>query len=147
MSKVAIVGSRNFSDYLLLKATLDKLDFVPTEIISGGAIGADSLGERYAKEHNIVTNIFLPNWAEHGKKAGFLRNSDIVEASDLVIAFWDSESKGTLDSINKAKKLGKDVQVVLFGDAASAASNKKRKSGISEEPASKRTKSFENYFV
>jgi hypothetical protein len=108
--KVAIIGSRGFTDYELVKKTLQPLGI--TLIISGGAAGADTLGEDYAKENGIETLIFKPDWKAYGKIAGFLRNTQIVEASELVVAFWDMESKGTKDSINKANKLGKKVLIV-----------------------------------
>ena len=108
--KVAIIGSRGFTDYELVKKTLKPLGI--TLIISGGAAGADTLGEKYAKENGIETLIFKPDWKTYGKIAGFLRNTDIVEASELVIAFWDGTSKGTKDSIDKANKLDKKVLIV-----------------------------------
>ena len=100
--KVAVVGSRGFSDYKLLSETLDKIKI--TLIISGSAKGADTLGEQYAKDNGIETKIFKPDWEKHGKAAGMLRNTDIINEAELVVAFWDGSSKGTLDSINKAKK-------------------------------------------
>jgi len=110
--KFAVIGSRSFSDYKFLEKVLSTFDI--TEIISGGAKGADSLAEQYAKEHNIKTTVFLQDWNKYGKSAGFLRNADIINASDEVIAFWDGVSRGTLDSINKAKKLNKKVHVYKF---------------------------------
>jgi hypothetical protein len=110
--KVAVIGSRSFNDYQKLKDTLSKLDI--TLIVSGGANGADKLGEQYANENGIPTKIFLPDWEKHGKSAGFLRNTDIINESDLVIAFWDNNSGGTKDSIDKAEKQGKNVIIVAF---------------------------------
>ena len=112
--KVAVIGSRSFQDYEELKRVLSKIDV--TEIISGGAIGADKLAEQYAKENNIPTKIFLPDWEQHGKIAGFLRNTDIINESELVVAFWDGESKGTLDSIMKAQKQNKKVIITTFNN-------------------------------
>jgi hypothetical protein len=108
--KVGVIGSRTFNDYDLMVQSLKGLKI--TLVISGGAIGADSLAERYAKENNIQTKIFLPDWEKHGKRAGFLRNTDIVNESELIIAFWDKSSKGTKDSIEKAKKLGKKTIII-----------------------------------
>ncbi len=116
--KVGVIGSRSFTDYDLLKSELDKIREVSeiTCIVSGGATGADLLGERYAKEHKIPTKIFFPDWKKFGKRAGFLRNSDIVRNSTIIIAFWNGASSGTLDSINKAKDLDIPVTVILFGE-------------------------------
>jgi len=108
--KVAVIGSRNFNDYELVKTTLSPLNI--TLLVSGGAKGADSFGERYANENNIETLIFKPDWEKHGKAAGMIRNTDIVNNADTIIAFWDGESKGTKDSITKAEKLGKNIIIV-----------------------------------
>lgn len=108
--RVAVIGSRGFNDYEKVKETLSKINI--TLLVSGGAKGADLLGERYAKENNIETKIFIPDWDKHGKKAGFLRNTDIIENAELVVAFWDGESKGTLDSINKTKKQNKKLIII-----------------------------------
>lgn len=109
-AKVAVVGSRSFDDYRLLCETLDQFSDIEC-IISGGAIGADSLAARYAKEHNITLKVYVPDWSL-GKHAGMLRNTLIVDRCDVVIAFWDGESKGTNDSINKAKKMNKPCKIV-----------------------------------
>ncbi len=110
--KVGVIGSRGFNDYALVVKTLNPIDI--SMIISGHAIGADRLAERYALENNIETKIFLPDWQTHGKIAGFLRNTDIVNESELIVAFWDQNSKGTKDSIDKANKLGKKVIIVNY---------------------------------
>ena len=108
--KIAVIGSRNFNDYELVKTTLSTLNI--TLLVSGGAKGADSLGERYATENNIETLIFKPDWEKHGKAAGMIRNTDIINNADTVIAFWDGESKGTKDSITKAEKKNKNIITV-----------------------------------
>lgn len=108
--KVAVIGSRSFNDYAEVKNVLSKINI--TLLVSGGAIGADSLGEKYAIENNIPTKIFYPDWEKYGKKAGFIRNTDIIKEAELVVAFWDNNSKGTLDSLNKASALNKKVLIV-----------------------------------
>ena len=114
--KLAVVGSRTFNDYDLLKSKLDQIHNKKpiTLIISGGAKGADSLAEKWAKENHIEVLIFLPEWDKYGKKAGYLRNEDIIKNCDVALAFWDEVSKGTLSSINLAKKYGKSCLIVKF---------------------------------
>ncbi|MHA1302510.1 MAG: DUF2493 domain-containing protein [Candidatus Heimdallarchaeaceae archaeon] len=116
--KLAIVGGRNFNDYEKLE---DAMQFFHIEdfqevsvIISGGAKGADSLGERYAENWNIQIKQFLPEWNKYGKAAGFIRNQQIVDACDMVLAFWDGESKGTKDTIDKARKAKKPTFIYYF---------------------------------
>jgi hypothetical protein len=107
--KVAVIGSRTFNDYESVKDKLDSISDI-TLIVSGGAMGADTLGERYARENGISTVIFKPDWSK-GRGAGFLRNTDIINEADIVVAFWDGKSRGTLDSIKKAEKQGKKVLI------------------------------------
>lgn len=111
--KYAIVGSREFKDYDLLKEHLDAIPDI-TEIISGGAIGADKLAERYASENGIEVVIFKPDWARYGRGAGPVRNKLIISSSEKVIAFYNGVSKGTLSSINFAKKQNKEIKIVRF---------------------------------
>ena len=113
---VAVVGSRTFTDYDLLEKELDKIHAkTPIGCIhSGGAMGADTLAERWAKVHLIPVQVYVPDWKRYGRWAGLLRNKDIVEGTDVVVAFWDGKSKGTLNSIGLARKSGKKLIVVEF---------------------------------
>ena len=114
---IAIIGSREFNDYNFLEKNILEIivnnNIEITKIISGGAKGADKLAEIYSNKYKIPKEVILPDWSI-GKSAGFIRNSDIINKSDIVIAFWNGESKGTLDSIKKAKKLNKNVFVINF---------------------------------
>lgn len=116
--KIAIVGSRSFKDYELLKNEVEKFitenSLEEVTIVSGGAVGADTLAEQFAAEMGYKTVIFLPEYKKYGRGACHVRNTQIIENSDIVFAFWDKKSKGTLDSINKAKKLNKSVFIHLF---------------------------------
>lgn len=114
---IAIVGSRSFTDYQEFMSWVESsfiysgIDRTRLKIISGGAKGADSLAERYAKEYNIPFKSIVPDWDKYGKKAGFLRNADIVANCSGVIAFWDGRSKGTLHTIQLAIKAGKWAEI------------------------------------
>jgi hypothetical protein len=115
--KLAIVGSRTFNDYELLLKTMSLFEeshrkFIT--LVSGGAIGADSLGERWADYWGIEIERYLPDWNRDGKAAGFIRNQSIVDACDMVLVFWDGKSKGTQDSINKARLAKKPTFIVYF---------------------------------
>ena len=110
--KVAIIGSRQFSDYDLLKKHLNKFDGVVKEIVSGGAEGADTLAERFAKEKGIKMTVVKPDWSKYGKSAGVIRNKEIVEKADYCVAFWDGKSKGTGSGIKHCELLRKPVEVI-----------------------------------
>lgn len=112
--KIGVIGSRGFNDYKLLKDTLDPYLGKVWLIVSGGARGADSLGEKWANENNVKTLIHRPDWDTHGKAAGFIRNKLIVDDSDIIIAFWDGMSAGTDSSIKLAEKEGKLEKIVYY---------------------------------
>ena len=118
MKKIAIVGSRSFNDFDKLESfILNRINsgFI-SKVVSGGAKGADTLGEEFAKKYNKSTLIFLADWETHGKAAGMIRNKDIVENSDVVFAFWDGNSKGTKSSINLAKRMKKELYICYIGE-------------------------------
>lgn len=102
---LGVIGSRAFNDYNLCKKALDKVikklsnKHEKIVFVSGGALGADTLAKKYAKDNSIKIIEFIPDWDKYGKAAGFIRNKDIVNKSDLLIAFWDGKSRGTLNSI------------------------------------------------
>lgn len=106
--KVAIIGSRGITSLDLSKYLPEGVD----TIVSGGARGVDSIAAAYAKEHGIQLVEFLPDYSKFGKGAPLKRNHQIIEASDLVLAFWDGQSRGTAYTIREAEKAGKPVQVV-----------------------------------
>jgi hypothetical protein len=118
---LAVVGSRTFRDYRLLCNALDdwlaERDTDIVKFVSGGAQGADQLGERWARSHDLECLVLKPNWRPGGvynPRAGLERNTDIVARADVVVAFWDGVSTGTRDTIRKARQKGCEVRVVNF---------------------------------
>jgi len=81
-------------------------------VVSGGAPGADSLAEKWAKENKKMLTIYPADWLNLGKRAGYVRNTDIVKNSDMIIAFWDGKSKGTKHTIGLAQKMGKECKII-----------------------------------
>jgi hypothetical protein len=123
--KLAIIGGRTFTDYPLLcrvmlehygvdKEFPNSTDYTVTEVISGAAKGADSLAARWAKQHGVALIEFPADWDKHGKAAGFIRNRDIIEAADEVLAFWTGDSKGTAHSLSLAKRQRKTTLIVYY---------------------------------
>jgi hypothetical protein len=112
--KIAIIGGRDFDDYQLMIQTLTPYTEMVTCVVSGGAKGADSLGEKWAIENNKETLIHIPDWKSYGKSAGFIRNKDIINDADIIFAFWDGKSKGTNNSIQIAKKIKKEIIIVKY---------------------------------
>jgi YspA, cpYpsA-related SLOG family len=119
MFKVIVAGSRSFNNYDLLKKTLDYLlqNKLPNvEIVSGGARGADKLGERYAAENNLKIKQFIPDWDAYGKSAGYRRNVEMAKYSDACVCFWDGMSRGTNHMIDIAKKEGIKLKIIYYKD-------------------------------
>ncbi len=105
--KIIIAGSRTIINMnLLIKAIkLSSFEITSTdEIVSGGARGVDTLGEKYAKQNNIKLTIFKPNWDKYGIKGGVIRNTQMSRYADCAIVVHCG-SKGSIDMINKMKKL------------------------------------------
>lgn len=116
--KLAIVGSRTFDDQSIFDKVMSKLEekYEIETIVSGGAKGADSFGEKWADSHDINKQIFYPDWERYGKRAGFLRNIDIIKNCDVCVAFWDGKSHGTKHDIDLCDEYGKVCYVVNFID-------------------------------
>lgn len=111
--KITIVGSRDYpqTSYGLLWNYLQALP-KDTVVISGHARGIDLQAELWARDtFHLAVEIHPADWQRYGKAAGFLRNRDMVESADRVVAFWDGKSKGTQHSIKLARELGKPLQI------------------------------------
>ena len=94
---------------MILKGLID-------EVVSGDARGADELGARWATYNNIHVNHFPADWDYYGHAAGFIRNIEMADSADALIAFWDGKSHGTKHMIEIAKNKGLNVKVVEYGN-------------------------------
>jgi hypothetical protein len=116
--KVAVIGSRSLTDKTLVYDFLDRNRDKIKMIVSGGAKGADTLAQEWAKERGFPVLVFYPQWydadGEFNRGAGFKRNYHIIDECDIVLAFWDGVSKGTANSLEVAKQLNKKVKIVSF---------------------------------
>jgi hypothetical protein len=109
---VLVCGSRDWQDQEMIRQALATLPADST-VIAGGARGADGLGEQIARELGLKTRVFPADWNEYGKRAGYIRNIQMLDQSpDQVWAFWDGKSRGTAHTIREAKKRG--IQVKLW---------------------------------
>ncbi len=109
---LAVIGSKKFSNYDLLKSILNKEKDVE-KIISGGAKGADSLAKKYAVEKDIDFLEFPPDFKKKEEKAKHLRDRLIVQNCDKVIAFYDEKCEGTKYTMDYARQMQKPVKVIL----------------------------------
>ncbi len=107
--KLVISGYRDFFDYQHFSQVVDGIleslgsDKDPLEIVAGGARGADTLAETYARDHHIPFKEFPADWDLYGYTAGPIRNKEMAEYGDALIAFWHPKSKGTSNMISLAK--------------------------------------------
>lgn len=116
---IAIVGSRGFTNRTVIEQAIRRWMVNSPEgvtIVSGGANGADSIGEAIAKDLSLPTIIHLPDWSQ-GRGAGFARNKLIVRDADVVLAFFapGPRSNGTANTVAQAKIAGKRVFVYHEG--------------------------------
>ena len=116
--RLIVAGGRDFTNYAVLctvlQAWLLQRGHERVIIISGHARGADALGERFAREQGHDLEIYPADWESFGKRAGLIRNSQMVAIADAAVAFWDVASHGTLDTIQKMQAAGKDVTVYSY---------------------------------
>jgi hypothetical protein len=114
--KVAIVGTRYFNDYRLLKwfvlqcIPMDQIEYV----VTGDAKGADTLAYVFAKGNGIPYDRLEAEWNKYGNAAGPIRNQKVVDRADCVIAFWDGKSPGTRSTIQIARKAGKKYWICNY---------------------------------
>lgn len=112
--KLIIAGGRDFSDYRCLKESVIGLNINISEIVSGKAKGVDALGEQFALENNIPVKSFPADWGKHGRSAGPIRNKEMADYADILVAFWDGKSKGTKSMIELANKKGIIVHTIIY---------------------------------
>jgi YspA, cpYpsA-related SLOG family len=117
--KLIIAGSRTFTDYPLLCQTLAPERPRITQVITGGAHGADQLGYRWAWKHQVKHQLFRADWERFGKSAGVRRNHEMAQAGDMLVAFHVNNSPGTAHMIACMRALGKPVVVIQVEATAS----------------------------
>ena len=123
--RIVIAGGRDFNNYELLKSTAEtvidtnKHNDEQITIVSGVAKGADTLGEQFAKEFGYNLKRFPADWDKIGKYAGYFRNEEMAkfaseEDNGMLIAFWDTQSRGTKHMIDMAKKYNLRTFIVNY---------------------------------
>lgn len=119
--KTIIAGCRDFGSSPGAKFDIDffadcmsEYQYPITEIVSGGAKGADRLGEIWAKAKGIPLKIFYADWTKYGRRAGPIRNAEMGDYADALIVFWDGKSRGTKNMIDYAKKKNLTITVYRY---------------------------------
>lgn len=122
-ARVIVAGSRDFTDYQCLQANLDRLLSRQPDayIVSGGAAGADQLGERYAHATGRTVLKIPADWQRYSRAAGMVRNRTMAHLASHLVAFWNGASPGTRNMLEVAKGDGLQVRTVLTTDTAPTA--------------------------
>jgi len=113
--KLVIAGSQLIDDYEIVKKAIAKAvkdGFVPSsfEVVSGGAIGVDSLAKAYASDRKLSYREFLPEYrSPKDKSAPLIRNQKMAVYGDALLAIWDGKSTGTKNMMGCMETLGKPV--------------------------------------
>lgn len=122
MEVVAIIGSREWPDPKRIQAFIDTLS-KNTVVITGGwwndlkhemtpTRGVDRIAAEYARNRGFTVVLVGADFAMHGKSAGMRRNPVTVGLATRVVAFWDQKSNGTKNSIEHARRLGKEPEII-----------------------------------
>jgi hypothetical protein len=117
MRRILVTGSRGFADRLAVETTLRNTLRDPRtgDVVVHGACpnSPDNYAAAWCAVRDIAQERHPADWQAHGKAAGFIRNQEMVDAgADLCLAFWDGESRGTLDCITRAVKAGIVVRII-----------------------------------
>ena len=118
--RVIVAGSRSISSYSVVESAIERSGFAReiTEVVSGGAKGADVFGERWAQLHGVPVHRFPAEWQTFGRRAGFVRNAQMIEYADALVLIWDGLSRGAAHTLLLAEKAGlRRFAVSLLGVA------------------------------
>ena len=107
-----IAGGRNIENYAWLLMAIRESGFEITKVVSGGARGADKLGERWARVNGVPVEVFEAEWDKYGNSAGPIRNEKMGRVGEALIALWDGKSRGTKHMIDTANRL--KLRVFVF---------------------------------
>lgn len=111
--RVAVIGSRSAGPEIL-DMILRALPAGCSEIVSGGATGVDSLARRAASRLHVRYTCLRPRYGKYGRSAPLVRNSEIVDRADIVLAFWDGRSRGTRQALGCCITRRKPFRIFLI---------------------------------
>lgn len=110
--RTIIAGSRSIKDYETVLEIVSESGFVISQVVSGGAKGVDTIGVQIAEDFSIPFVIFSADWDRYGRyQAGRIRNKQMAENADALIAVWNGVSSGTANMIDISRKLGLRVYI------------------------------------
>lgn len=111
--KICVCGSRTITNYKIIEQGINNIlrenNFLATELISGCATGPDKLGETWAAKNGVNIVRMPADWKKYGLSAGYIRNCQMADISDIIISFWDGKSRGSKHMIDYCKKISKKI--------------------------------------
>ena len=108
--KLGIVGTRTFDDFPKFVSNVDL--FYKSEIHTGDAKGTDAMAREYAMVNEIPLTVHYADWDRYNRGAGPIRNIQLINSVDMILAFWDNKSPGTKQVIEYCFKHHKPFMVV-----------------------------------
>jgi len=110
---VIIAGSRGISGVDIVQEAVNNSGFKNEieGVVCGMAKGVDMSGYEWAIKNKKKVEIFPANWDKHGKRAGYLRNVEMGEFGDALIAIWDGTSRGTAMMIDIMERKRKAIYI------------------------------------
>jgi len=114
--KVIIAGSRTITDRKLVEVAIKASGFTITEVVCGMARGVDTVGFNWAKDNNIPVKEFPANWNKYGRSAGPIRNKEMADYAEALIAVMVPGSRGTKNMVETATKLGLKVHLMKINE-------------------------------
>jgi len=131
--KTIIAGTRTIKDENIIFKAIELSGFAVTEVVCGDCKGVDKKGEEWALKKEIPVSHFPAYWEQFGYRAGPLRNQEMSEYADALIAIWDGTSTGTKDMIKKAKISGLKIYVYnILEERIKETENKKSEKELSD---------------
>ena len=112
--KIIIAGGRDFNNYPVAEQVLNQYKSQIDEVVCGDAKGADTIGAHWANYNSIPVKHFPAKWNQYGKRAGYLRNEEMGNYADALIAFWDGSSRGTRNMIDIMRNLHKPCAIFNY---------------------------------
>jgi len=111
--RTIIAGSRDIVDPSIVESAILESGFEITATVCGEARGVDTLGKQWSIANGIPVHSYPAQWATYGKSAGYIRNKQMAENADALIAIWDGQSRGTKSMITLAQDLGLEVYIFM----------------------------------
>lgn len=114
--RVIIAGSRGCTEPSLVDTAVRASGFLVESIVCGDARGIDAFALQYAIDHDIPVRVFEAKWHDFGPGAGYLRNVEMANHADALVAIWDGDSPGTEHMIAIAKKHQMPTYIFIYAN-------------------------------